>query len=361
MSRILENQLRNEIPEIIRSWFDGEKGKVSFEKRTAKGGHTADVIHDIAGYRFIIECKNAASSGLVADAIKNLQKLLAEMPEAAKETTTVPLVAVPFMGEAGRELCRREKISWLDLSGNASVTAPRLKIQIEGKPNRFKSAGRPKNLFAPKSSRIARTLLINPEIALTQRELARKTRLNETLVGRVVRELERENFLQRDESGAVRAREPGLLLDAWAESYQFERHALVYGFMAQRTGEAVMRAAAESLEKNRIEYAATGLAGAWLLSHFAAFRVASFYLKEMPSLALLEKLKITEQSKAGGNLWLIVPNDDGVFEGASERDGSIRCAHPVQVYLDLKFHPERAREAQEAVRGEYLAWENDRK
>ena len=123
-----------------------------------------------------------------------------------------------------------------------------------------------------------------------------------------------------------------------------------------------MRAIAENLEKNRIGYAATGLAGAWLLEPFAAFRIISFYLKETPSPALLEKLKITGQSKMGGNVWLIVPNDKGVFEGVSARgEVGICCAHPVQVYLDLKSHPERAREAAEAVRGEYLNWENNQK
>ena len=46
----------------------------------------------------------------------------------------------------------------------------------------------------------------------------------------------------------------------------------------------------------------------------------------------------------GENVWLVVPNDEGVFFGAEERDG-IRCAHPVQVYVDLKGHPERSAEA----------------
>jgi len=83
-------------------------------------------------------------------------------------------------------------------------------------------------------------------------------------------------------------------------------------------------------------------------------------LKDTPSVALLEKLKLSEQTKAGANIWLIAPNDDGVFAGASERDGAIRCVHPVQVYLDLKSHPERARAAAEAVRRKYLDWEAQR-
>ncbi|MDQ6788328.1 MAG: type IV toxin-antitoxin system AbiEi family antitoxin [Acidobacteriota bacterium] len=350
MSRILEQKFTTEVPEIIASWFDGAKGKVSLEKKI--NGQTADLVQKTNGYTFVVEWKSAGTVSLIASTISQLKKLIAKIGDQ----DAIPIVAVPFMGESGRQLCAKEKISWLDLSGNAGVTAPGLRIQIEGKPNQFKSAGRPKNLFAPKSSRVARELLINPQTPLTQRELARKTDLNETLVGRLVRELERENLLIRNEKGAVWPANPGLLLDAWEDSYKFEKHHIISCFSAQRTGEETMRSVAEGLEKNGIEYAATGLAGAWLLSHFASFRIATFYLRNTPAPDLLKKLKITEQSNKGGNIWLVVPNDTGVFDGAAKRYSAICCAHPVQVYLDLKSHPERAREAAEAIREEYLRW-----
>ena len=356
MSQILEQRFIREVPEIISSWFGGEKGEVSFEHQKKNKLRKIDLVQKIQDYTFVIECKKAGTTALVADAINNLQKSVSE--NSGK--TVIPVIAVPFMGEAGRELCERAEISWLDLSGNAHVTAPGLRIQIEGKPNKFKSIGRPKNLFAPKSSRIAREFLMNPGIALTQRELAKKTRLNETLVGRIVRELERENLLARDKtSNAVYATNSDLLLDAWRESYQFDKHSIIHAFAAQRTGEATMHFVAEGLEKNNIVYAATGLAGAWLLTHFAAFRVAVFYLKEFPSPDLLKDLKITEQPKSGANVWLVFPNDEGVFEGVSTKE-NIACAHPVQIYLDLKNQAERAAEAAESVRREFLDWGNSR-
>jgi hypothetical protein len=61
------------------------------------------------------------------------------------------------------------------------------------------------------------------------------------------------------------------------------------------------------------------------------------------------------QRKSG---WLS-PNDEGVFHGAAERQG-IRCAHPVQVDLNLKNHPERAAEAAEQFRKNLLSRENKR-
>ena len=60
----------------------------------------------------------------------------------------------------------------------------------------------------------------------------------------------------------------------------------------------------------------------------------------------------------GANVWLVLPNDDGVFHGADEQDG-LRCVHPVQVYLDLEGHTERAQEAADHLRAELLNWRDD--
>ena len=54
----------------------------------------------------------------------------------------------------------------------------------------------------------------------------------------------------------------------------------------------------------------------------------------------------------GANLWLIVPQDEGVFDGAAQVDG-LECAHPVQIYLDLLAHPERAPEAAQELRHQF--------
>ena len=57
----------------------------------------------------------------------------------------------------------------------------------------------------------------------------------------------------------------------------------------------------------------------------------------------------------GANVWLVVPNDEGVFTAAAAKKG-IACVHPVQAYLDLQGHPERAGEAADELRTRLLAW-----
>ena len=158
----------------------------------------------------------------------------------------------------------------------------------------------------------------------------------------------------RDQDGTIKPRDPNLLLDAWHEAYSFQKHQIIEGFVAERSSDAVLQGLSRTLKTSGVIHVATGLAGAWLLSHFASFRIVTFYVTSRPSHEFLQKLRFKQQDR-GGNVWLVVPNDEDVFTGSAQRDG-VNCAHPLQVYLDLKGHPERAKEAAEVVRREFLRW-----
>ena len=241
--------------------------------------------------------------------------------------------------------------------GNARIKTPGLLIHVEGKPNRFKKAGRPPNLFAPKSSRIARQFLIQPDRALNQRELARATDLDEGYTSRIVRRFEKDGLVARDEKGLLSPKDPEHLLDAWHDAYHFMKHQIIRGHVAARSGDELLRRVAEILDREHVDYAATGLGAAWLYTHFANFRMATFYIPGSPGDELSGKLGFRAVDR-GSNTWLVVPNYQGVFHG-SEFQEEIRCVHPVQVYLDLKTHPERSVEAASRLRQEYLKWRED--
>ncbi|MEN8151654.1 MAG: type IV toxin-antitoxin system AbiEi family antitoxin [Planctomycetota bacterium] len=269
----------------------------------------------------------------------------------------IPLVAVPFMGEVGRRRCRQAEVCWLDLSGNAHMVAPGLRVLVEGRPNRFKRRGRPANAFAPKSARIARWLLLHPHRVMSQREIARATDMDEGFTSRIVAKLESDRLVRRPRGGGVQVSDPGLLLDAWREVYDFSKHHVRRGHVPARSGDALLRQLSRAFVREGIEHAATGLGAAWLLARFATFRVVTLYLRQEPAPQLLEKASFHEEPR-GANVWLVLPNDDGIFHGSAERDG-IRCVHPVQVYLDLQDHPERAGDAARQLRADLLKWRDD--
>jgi hypothetical protein len=302
-----------------------------------------DRIVRAAGFRFAMEYRSRGDAAEMGAAVR-----LAQRAGVGSRAKAIPLVVAPFIGDVGRKICEEEGVCWLDLSGNAHLVAPGLRVNIQGQPNKFIRPGRPRSLFAPKSSRIARWMLIEPDRVFTQRALAKAADLDEGFTSRIVRHMQRQDLVVRLAGGGVKVRDPQTLLDAWSEAYDFARHRIVRGHVAARSGDEVLHRLSSGLRHDGLRHAATGLAGAWLLNPFAGFRLVTLYVAHIPSVETQEAMGFRAEPH-GENVWLVVPNDPGVFDGAVERDG-FWCAHPVQVFLDLNGHPERSAEAAASLR-----------
>jgi len=317
--------------------------------RRAEAAGGPDFIITAPGRRFMAEYKVSAAAGALSATIDQLKRYA-----QAHADKSLLLIVVSFMGPLGRELCDKEGVSWLDLSGNAKIIAPGLTIRIEGRPNKFSDRGRPPNVFAPKSSRIVRQLLFDPQRLQTQAELARQTGLGDGYVSKSVGRLKQEHYLDANSDGAVRPSDPNLLLDAWNAAYKFNRHRIIAGHVPARSGDELLDKLAKRFARNRLDYAATALAAAWQFTKFAAFRLVTVYLQSMPPRTVLEELEFSDEPK-GANLWLVLPDDEGVFQGSQRQDG-VQCVSPVQTYLDLKEQPERAKDAASELRRRLLKW-----
>jgi hypothetical protein len=116
---------------------------------------------------------------------------------AAAIPGSLPLLVVPYMGDVGKKLCEEGGIGWLDLSGNANIIAPSMRVRIEGLPNQHKRQGRPSSLFTPASSRLARVLLLNPDRSFTQKQLAEETGLDAGTLSVRLRRYQDAGFVTR--------------------------------------------------------------------------------------------------------------------------------------------------------------------
>lgn len=317
--------------------------------KSARQGQAADLRLRLGPHLLAVRVKTNSRAGMVAEAAK-----IARQAAKKGKPAATPLVAVPFMGEVGRRICQEEGVSYVDLSGNADISAPGLRIHVSGKPNGFVRRGRPPSVFAPKSSRLARILLAEPKQWWRQAELAGAAQLGAGYVSRTCRRLEEDHLIERDAEGRVRPRDPNLLLQAWQAQYDLRRHDILQGHVAARSGEDLARQVAEACRGLGFDYALTGLAAGWLMAPFAGYRLVTVYLRKSPGDKLFQRLKWHEE-KRGANLWLIRPNDEGVFHGA-QNVKSMVCVGPVQVWLDLCNLPERAEEAAEHLRKERLKW-----
>lgn len=312
------------------------------------GGLQADLLLQIAGVTFAVEWKAVGDAAQVGSGLRQLQALRKAIPG---QRAVVPLLAVPFMGETGRRLCEEASISWLDLSGNAWIDAPGRQIRILGHKNRFAARGRPADVFATRSSRVVRALLMERPRAFTQPELVASTGVDKGRVSRLVSRLAAMDLVERA-GRAIRVKDPDVMLDAWRESYDFEQHDIRRGHVAVRSPEELIQRIGRMARPAGVDWAITGLAGAWQLTHFAAFRLTTVFVRQFPPTGWQEELGFQDEPR-GANLWLVRPIDDAVFQGA-KKAGGIPCAHPLQVYLDLKAHPERAEEAAQEVRRRLL-------
>jgi hypothetical protein len=342
-----EKQAASEIIDLLADLIGSSPKAIRLREAGASDGYDFSI--SVPGHRFLVQCKASASAGPLATAIDQVKRS-SNVPQDGG----LPLILVPYMGPVGRELCEKSGMSWLDLSGNAKIIAPGLRIRIEGRPNKYRDRGRPPNVFASKSSRVARQLLLQPQRFRTQAELARQTGLDDGYVSKIVRRLEQEHFIDANDEGALRARDPDLLLDAWHGAYDFSRQRVVKGHVPARSGDELLQRIVKQFSQEKLAYAATGLGAAWLFTKFAAFRLVTVYLPSMPSRSLLEEIEFSDEPK-GANLWLVLPNDEGVFQGSQEQAG-IRCVSPVQTYLDLKDQPERAKDAAVELRRKLLDW-----
>ncbi len=330
------------LPDLLGDWLGEPVLEVLVN--TKRDGVEIDVIARTTTRAAVIEVK-------ATDDIAALDRALEHMRRIRREPGEIPVLVVPYMGPRARAWARDRQVSWVDLSGNADIRSPNLRVLVAGKPNRYAHSGRPANPFAPKYARVTRVLLSQAESWWRQRDLCAETSLSDATVSRAVGHLRGADLLETNSEGAVRARAPSVLLDAWAQRYSFADHRVHKFQTVDRTGNAALQSLAKKLAATRTTWAATGLAAAYMYTRFSDFRLTTLYVEELPREPEALGLHPVER---GENVWLVLPRDDGVFY--KKVDQGAWCVHPVQVYLDLLTQPERAAEAAARLRADLLSW-----
>ena len=302
----------------------------------------ADAILSTGSHLFHIWWLSSGTLGRVAQKVSHVKIMERSLPDSH-----ILVLAVPYMSPSAADHCEKEGLAWIDLSGNAKIVAPGLYVHIFGHKNLYRRPGRPESAFGPRGSRVARWLLMNSDDTVLQRSLASFVGLDEGHVSRVVGKLIEMGLVQRGAQG-IQVTDADRLLHVWRDEYRFQRHTIIRGHITASPRKRVDQVVAQTMSEIDRQYAITGLSAAWRLTRWAGYRLTTIYLDAFPTPILLDRIGFREESR-GANTWLVLPNDTGVFDGSSPVDG-VQCVHPVQVYLDLKGHPERASEAAEELR-----------
>ncbi len=334
----------NRIPKLLGDLTYLEASERRLQAEGSARRFRPDLVLEVGDVLFWIEYKPRSVAEAIGAALAQIE--VWRHSEGIDRWT--PLLVVPHMGEVGRRLCDRADVNWMDLSGNASIRAPGLNVNVSGLPNRYSARGRPQNIFAPKAARVARAMMMQPDRGWSHRELVSVTLLSKGYVSKLLSRLEAAAFVEKRDELRYWLRDRESLLTAWRESYDFADQRILRGFVAERTPDAILRRLVEQLRGIAVRVAVTGLAAAWHYDRHAGYRLSSLYASPMPEVDQLEGFGFREV-ESGANTWLVEPGDESVFVGVVSGEG-VPYVSPLQAYLDLKGHPERASEAAEALR-----------
>jgi len=202
-----------------------------------------------------------------------------------------------------------------------------------------------RNIFAPKSSRILRVLLVDIGRDWNERELAAEAEVSVGLAHYVCNTMITSGYLVRDERNRIVVMDPMRLLRRWASYHEYDR---VNRFLDYFTFEKEIDRFLDVLAALDQEYALSGLAAAWLVAPYVRpIDVPLYISSEDLAPKLAEELDLNPTPR-GGNVKFVVPYDEGVFYGVHVARG-VKIVSNVQLYVDLYNYPARGEEAASRV------------
>jgi hypothetical protein len=268
------------------------------------------------------------------EAIFRLNPTARDVDRIADKSRSHPVLLIaPSLSDVLVGHCRVRGIQCADLNGRVWVQVG--SVLIDRSPSgerRYRPLLTPPDPFQPKSSRLVRALLSHPDRGWTQRDLIARTGLSPGLVSRLTRHLIREGWVEEVDR-VLNLHRPGSLLDAWAAEDDWDKRTTLRQYSLLETDpERVARRLIQSFP-SRQPIVFTQWFAANLRHPYTPPPVVSAYVPTLPTVDVLKSLGARSVGD-GGTLWLIVPNDDGVFR-ETQRVGEFVLASDAQVYLDL--------------------------
>lgn len=267
---------------------------------------------------------------------------------AARGGARPRLLVAPSLSEVLVEHCRERGLSCVDLNGRQWIRAEG--VLVDRKPSedrRYRPPLLAPDVFQPKSSRLVRALLSQPDRAWSQSELGERTGLSPGLVSRLVRHLVNEGFVAQDKR-ALRVSRTDALLDAWAERDDWAKRTTVRQY-------SLLESDVETVARKLVKHFPAGetlVFTQWLAANlrhpYTIPPLVSAYVARFPAEQLERELR-ARQVADGGTLWLVAPKDDGVFR-ETQRVGDFTLACDAQIYLDLLHAGLRGPEQAKALR-----------
>ncbi|KAF1021809.1 MAG: hypothetical protein GAK37_03425 [Pseudomonas sp.] len=134
-------------------------------------------------------------------------------------TDATPVLIAPYLSPAARELCRENRVGFIDLEGNAWITFKSVSIDHRVPDKPIASRKGLKSLFRPKSLQMIQVMLRDPSRQWRVAQLAQAAGISLGHAINVRTGLLNQEWAQTGSEGFYLC-DPQALLDAWAHTYE---------------------------------------------------------------------------------------------------------------------------------------------
>jgi DNA-binding MarR family transcriptional regulator len=246
------------------------------------------------------------------------------------------LLVTPRLSDRFVDLCRKSGVACLDLNGRVWIRRGPVLVDRSPSASRdpvFAAPPEP-DLFSAKSSRVARAFLA-PRSAWTQLDLATITGVSRPLLSRLLEALTQQGFVRREgrpRNSRWTVAQPDALLEEWARRDIWPRRVVLqqYSILSPNLEKAA-RQLLTLLGSARVAF--TQWFAAQFRHPYTEPPVLSAYVDAWPTAETLQTLN-TREVTTGGRLWLLRPQDEGVFQFTQTVE-DLPLVSDAQIYLDL--------------------------
>ncbi|MFO7870121.1 MAG: type IV toxin-antitoxin system AbiEi family antitoxin [Kiritimatiellia bacterium] len=309
-----------------------------------------DAVYSLASeeMRFYVEVKRSLYPHQVAGIADQYPQWLQD-PQGTREDLL--LVMAGDITKSAFDRCVELGLCVIAGNGNGYVRFRRFlyKQFVPGKQRPERSG--PSSIFSAKASRLVRAFLCRYPEPWVQSELAEHAMVSPGYVSSLVSKMLDADYIRRDKK-KLRVVAPDRLLDDWASRYRFDRHKRSRFAMSMGEYLQGLRKFQQEMRRQDIRFAFTGWSAAYLRSPYGVPDAIVAYVERLAAGMPFRALQPVESQ---GNVLLLLPQDEGVFQFVQEGEFGSMVAD-VQCYLDLLNLPGRAGEQAEVLREKRLGF-----
>lgn len=339
---ILDNIRKNLIELLPLKGINMKILKEQNEKDGFRPDFEAEINFEGKKQKLIGEVWRSKSSESFRDKVEKLKYVADSHPKVNL------LLVAKYLSEEKRNQCKDAKINFLDLSGNVFIAIKGIYVERLGEKNKFPEKRFGRNPFSDKASLIIRVLINDVDKLWGIRELADSVNLNPGFVSRMIRELEKINYVKKSNS-KVSLINPKKVIEDWVDEYDYSKNEEIKFYCFAKNVNEIFKKLKQNYQSfNHIQYALGYQAGANLVYDHSAFNVVHIYLQDKAMISKYEKLNLKSVDNGENLVFLIPYYKNSVFYN-KQNINNLWVVSNLQLYLDLYHYPLRGREQADKI------------